>query len=129
MELKFRQPIFKEDKTFSGKFYYFKVGEKCAGYLSNDLESDKSLFIFQQYIGKKDRLGIDIYVGMIVKVIEEYCAKNQSIGFYEVVYSQYDLAFKLKTIESNIFKVGSIVYFIDEVEVVGNCFSWEFIKK
>ena len=35
---KLRQPIYSEDKTFSGKFHYFNVGEQCAGYINSNLQ-------------------------------------------------------------------------------------------
>jgi len=127
---KFRQPIFREDKKFSGKFHYFTAGEKCAGYLNHFLQSDEELFIFQQNTGIKDRNGLDIYIGTILKILEKDCKSDTHIGFYQVFYDLNNHCLKLECLHSDIIKTGCNIYFHDSyfIEVIGNNFDFDLTK-
>lgn len=118
----FRQPIYGEDKKFSGKFHYFNTGELCASYLNFELQSDKSLFIFYQFTGLKDYLGNRIWIGSILKVIETNCANEESIGFYEVFYDLNNNCLMLECLYSEMIKQGCNIFvpYQKYIQVISN---------
>ncbi len=84
----------------------------------NDRFVDSDLM---QFTGSFDLNGKEIYEGDIVEIVVGNCEGTTSKDKYEVIYSAPE--FKFKTVISDIFKMGSVIYFMQGSTVIGNIYE------
>jgi len=130
--IKFREPIFNNDGSFN-KFHYWGFHEEGSftGICVMDIAKEKS----QEYTGLKDKKGVEIYEGDIVKTkIDD--------GFWDCIYSgviEFDIGcfsvcMKKRKVIGNIdnkhdswsYDIGqkpALFEFIDELEIIGNIYE------
>ena len=74
-----------------------------------------------QFIEKQDNKGVDAYDGDIIEYKYLECNGDISYGTAFIFYKEGIP--KLKVINCDIFKKGSIIYMVEDFEIIGNIHS------
>ena len=74
-----------------------------------------------QFIEKQDTKGVDAYDGDIIRY--RYFECNGDVSFGTAFIKYVEGIPKLEVINCDIFKKGSIIYMVDEFEIIGNIHS------
>lgn len=110
-EIKFRTWYKPESKFYFGK-------DACAfpEFTYSWRDGNRNNYIIQQYTGLKDKNGVEIYEGDIIRC-KSFDGWFDKIGYY------YNMEVKYQTLESGDSQLSGFLYINIDREVVGNIFE------